>query len=98
MFSNNMLGAGSAGGFAQSVVTVDGDCGVTISGNSRYFGDLSNTNSDNRILKWTNAPADPYLTMMGNTFRSTPSNSTNYYLINGVGAPTGTHILINDNI
>jgi hypothetical protein len=98
MFSNNILGAGSSGGFGQSVVTVDGDCGVTINGNSRYFGDLSNTNSDNRILKWTNAPTDPYLTMMGNTFRSTPSTPNNYYLINGAGAATGAHILINDNI
>ena len=98
MFSNNILGAGSSSGFGKAVVTVDGDCGVVLSGNIRYFGDLSNSNQDNRILEWTNAPTDPYLTMMGNTFRSTPGDSTNYYQINGVGAPTGTYILINDNI
>ncbi len=98
MFSNNILGAGSAGAFSQSVVTIDGDCGVVLSGNIRYFGDLSNTQQDNRILDWTNAPTTPYLTMMGNTFRSTPGDATNYYRINGVSAPTGSHILINDNI
>ena len=98
MFSNNILGAGSSGAFGQAVVSLDGDCGVVLSGNIRYFGDLSNTQQDNRILEWTNPPTDPYLTMMGNTFRSTPGDATNYYRIDGVNAPTGTHILINDNI
>ena len=92
LLSNNYLAKGLS--FAYSVVLVDGATSVCMMGNIRN----TTTTTNNRILMWSNAPADPVLTLIGNTLNGTPTSPTNYYRINDVNNATGTNIVVLDNV
>jgi hypothetical protein len=101
-FSHNNLDAGrvGVGNVWNAIVKIDGANSVMMMGNFRFRSASSlQPNMDGILLQWINSSyTDPCLTSIGNTLRGAPCRKDNYYSIDGVVTPTGTNILVSDNV